>query len=250
MSLVLERLSVAYGAVDAVRDISLTVAPGAVTTIIGANGAGKSTIMKAISGLLPQAQGRIRFEGADLLGMRANAIVSRGVALVPEGRRLFPSMTVRENLLVGAFHRRDRSEIARDLVGVLARLPVLADRLAAAARTLSGGQQQMLAIGRALMSRPRLLMLDEPTVGLSPQMVLRVGEIIRAVSTEGVDILLVEQNAQLALGVANYGYVLETGAITLHGPTSALRDNPAVQAAYLGIGDATGLQSTGDEHDD
>ncbi len=250
MSLVLEKLGVAYGAVDAVRDISLTVVPGAVTTIIGANGAGKTTIMKAISGLLPQAQGSVRFEGTDLLGMRANAIVGRGIALVPEGRRLFPSMTVRENLMVGAYHRRDRTAIARDLAGVLARLPVLADRLPAAARTLSGGQQQMLAIGRALMSGPRLLMLDEPTVGLSPQMVQRVGEIIRAVSAEGVDILLVEQNAHLALSVATYGYVLETGAITLHGPTAGLRDSPTVRAAYLGIGDAAGLESTGDEHDD
>lgn len=235
MSLVLDRLSVSYGAIDAVRGISLSIEAGKITTIIGSNGAGKTTIMKAIAGLIPHAKGRILFGEIDLLRVRPYDVVGKGVALVPEGRRLFPSMTVRENLMIGAFRRNDRAEIAQDLDRVLDYLPVLKDRLGEPAKALSGGQQQMVAIGRALMSRPRLLMLDEPSIGLSPQMVQRVEEIVRQVAGDGVDILLVEQNASLALSLADYGYVIETGTVVLEGPAAELKQNHAVQEAYLGL---------------
>ena len=244
MSLAVERLTVAYGPVAAVRDVSLHVAPGSITTIIGANGAGKTTVMRAIAGLLPQATGRVVLDGENLLGLRANVVVRRGVALVPEGRRLFASMTVRENLMLGAYRRRDDAAVARDFDRTLDRLPVLKDRLPGPARALSGGQQQMVAIGRALMSGPRLLMLDEPSIGLSPQMVRRVGEIIRGIGAEGVDVLLVEQNASLALELAGYGYVLETGTVILHGPARELAGSKAVQEAYLGLGDEEDIEGT------
>jgi branched-chain amino acid transport system ATP-binding protein len=236
VSLVLDRLGVSYGGVEAVRGASLEVRPNRITTIIGANGAGKTTIMKAIAGLAPRSRGRIMFGDLDLATLPPHRVVSVGIALVPEGRRLFPTMSVRENLMIGAHWRRDGAAARRrDLDRVLAHLPALRDRLPELARALSGGQQQMVAIGRALMARPKLLMLDEPSIGLSPQMVGRVGEIIRQVAADGVDILLVEQNASLALGLAADGYVMERGAIVLAGEAASLRENQAVQEAYLGL---------------
>lgn len=235
MSLSIQNLSVAYGAVTALRDVNIEVASGVITTIIGSNGAGKTTIMKAVAGLLPQAAGRVSYNDEELSGLRPSQVVSKGVALVPEGRRLFGSMTVAENLAAGAYSRRDKVAIARDLDRVLDRFPILRERLGQRAANLSGGQQQMLAVGRALMSRPRLLLLDEPSIGLAPVVVQQICEIVAAISREGVDVLLVEQNASLALRVAEYAYVLESGTITRSGHASDLRQDPAIQAAYLGI---------------
>jgi branched-chain amino acid transport system ATP-binding protein len=236
MTLAIEGLSVFYGAVEAVRSASLNVRPKRITTIIGSNGAGKTTIMKAIAGLVPWARGRILFGDVDLATLKSHQVVGAGIALVPEGRRLFLGMSVRENLMIGAFGRNDvASVLRRDLDRVLGHLPALQDRLSEPARALSGGQQQMVAIGRALMSRPQLLMLDEPSIGLSPQMVGRVGEIIRQVAADGVDVLLVEQNATLALGLADDGYVMERGTIVLQGEAAGLKNDAAVKEAYLGL---------------
>ena len=236
MTLAIEGLSVFYGAVEAVRGASLNVRPKRITTIIGSNGAGKTTIMKAIAGLVPRARGRILFGDVDLATLKSHQVVGAGIALVPEGRRLFLGMSVRENLMIGAFGRNDGASALRDdLDRVLGHLPALQDRLSEPARALSGGQQQMVAIGRALMSRPRLLMLDEPSIGLSPQMVGRVGEIIRQVAADGVDVLLVEQNATLALGLADDGYVMERGTIVLQGEAARLKNDAAVKEAYLGL---------------
>jgi branched-chain amino acid transport system ATP-binding protein len=235
MSLSIHNLSVAYGAVTALRDVSIEVASGVITTIIGSNGAGKTTIMKAVAGLVPQAAGRVLYNGEELSGLRPSQVVSKGVALVPEGRRLFGSMTVAENLATGAYSRTDKAAIARDLDQVLDRFPILRERLGQRAANLSGGQQQMLAVGRALMSRPRLLLLDEPSIGLAPVVVQQICDIVAAISREGVDVLLVEQNASLALRVAEFAYVLESGRITRSGPAGDLRQDPAIQAAYLGI---------------
>lgn len=236
MTLAIEGLSVFYGAVEAVRSASLNVRPKRITTIIGSNGAGKTTIMKAIAGLVPWARGRILFGDVDLATLKSHQVVGAGIALVPEGRRLFLGMSVRENLMIGAYGRNDgASALGRDLDRVLGHLPALQDRLSEPARALSGGQQQMVAIGRALMSRPQLLMLDEPSIGLSPQMVGRVGEIIRQVAADGVDVLLVEQNATLALGLADDGYVMERGTIVLQGEAAGLKNDAAVKEAYLGL---------------
>ena len=235
MSLVVRGLRVSYGHVEVVKGIDLELRPGVVTTIIGANGAGKTTIMKSIAGLLPQARGSVVFQGFELLGRRAHEIVGQGVALVPEGRRLFASMTVQENLMIGAYRRPDDEGVRADFDRILDYLPVLRERLGQSAGSLSGGQQQMLAIGRALMSRPRLLMLDEPSIGLAPTIVRRIGEILQTISRDNVDVLLVEQNANLALALARYGYVIENGSIILEGPAADLRANPRVQEAYLGL---------------
>jgi branched-chain amino acid transport system ATP-binding protein len=235
MSLVVRGLRVSYGHVEVVKGIDLELRPGVVTTIIGANGAGKTTIMKSIAGLLPQARGSVVFQGVELLGRRAHEIVGQGVALVPEGRRLFASMTVQENLMIGAYRRPDDEGVRADFDRILDYLPVLRERLGQSAGSLSGGQQQMLAIGRALMSRPRLLMLDEPSIGLAPTIVRRIGEILQTISRDNVDVLLVEQNANLALALARYGYVIENGSIILEGPAADLRANPRVQEAYLGL---------------
>jgi branched-chain amino acid transport system ATP-binding protein len=235
MSLRIQSLSVAYGAVTALRDVSVEVASGVITTIIGSNGAGKTTLMKAVAGLLPQAAGRILYNDEEISGLRPSQVVSKGVALVPEGRRLFASMTVAENLATGAYSRIDKVAIARDLDRVLDRFPILRERLGQRAGNLSGGQQQMLAVGRALMSSPRLLLLDEPSIGLAPVVVQQICEIVTAISREGVDVLLVEQNASLALRVAEFAYVLESGTITRSGHARGLRQDPAIQAAYLGI---------------
>jgi branched-chain amino acid transport system ATP-binding protein len=235
MSLSIQNVSVAYGAVTALGGVNIEVKSGVITTIIGSNGAGKTTLMKAIAGLLPLAGGRILYNEDELSGLRPSQIVAKGIALVPEGRRLFGSMTVAENLATGAYSRGDKAGIARDLDQVLDRFPILRDRLSQRAANLSGGQQQMLAVGRALMSRPRVLLLDEPSIGLAPVVVQQICDIVAAISREGVDVLLVEQNASLALRVAEFAYVLESGSITRSGRAGDFRQDPAIQAAYLGI---------------
>jgi branched-chain amino acid transport system ATP-binding protein len=222
-----------YGAIEAIKGISLTVDAGEVVTLIGANGAGKSTTLRSISGLTPAASGTITFEGEDITRLPADEIVTRGIALSPEGRRCFPRMTVRENLDLGAYRRRGPA-IARDLERVFILFPRLKERAAQRAGTMSGGEQQMLAIGRALMASPRLLLLDEPSLGIAPILVQRIYETIAEIAVLGVTILLVEQNANRALQAASRGYVLETGKVALADSTAALQRDPRVQAAYLG----------------
>jgi branched-chain amino acid transport system ATP-binding protein len=222
-----------YGAIEALKGVSLTVEEGEVVTLIGSNGAGKSTTLRSISGLTSAGQGKILFEGVDITREPAHQIVSRGIALSPEGRHCFHRMTVRENLDLGAFRRRG-PEIAEDLERVFDLFPRLQERENQKAGTMSGGEQQMLAIGRALMARPRLLMLDEPSMGIAPILVQRIYETIGEINRSGVAILLVEQNANYALEASKRGYVLETGAIALSGESAGLRDDPQVQRAYLG----------------
>jgi branched-chain amino acid transport system ATP-binding protein len=222
-----------YGAIQALDGVSLTVEEGEVVTLIGANGAGKSTTLRSISGLTPASAGAVKFAGEDITRVAAYNIVDRGVALAPEGRHVFPRMTVRENLDLGA-HRRQGDEIAEDLERVYALFPRLQERERQKAGMMSGGEQQMLAIGRALMARPRMLMLDEPSMGLAPILVERIYETIREINRSGVAILLVEQNANYALDISRRGYVLETGRIVLADDSASLRDNPEVQRAYLG----------------
>jgi branched-chain amino acid transport system ATP-binding protein len=212
------------------------VRPGEVVTLIGGNGAGKTTTLRAISGLLPPRKGAVEFAGQDLTRMAPERIVTLGLALVPEGRRVFRTLSVNANLELGAYHRRDKSAVRRDLEDIRARFPILQERAHQAAGTLSGGEQQILAIGRALMARPRLLMLDEPSMGLAPRMVTQVYQILAELKAAGTTILLVEQNARAALKVADRGYVLETGRIILDGSATDLRDDPEVQRAYLGKG--------------
>jgi branched-chain amino acid transport system ATP-binding protein len=222
-----------YGAIEALKGVSLTVEEGEVVTLIGSNGAGKSTTLRSISGLTAASGGKIVFEGEEITREPAHVIVSRGIALSPEGRHCFHRMTVRENLDLGAFRRRG-PEIAEDLERVFDLFPRLQERENQKAGTMSGGEQQMLAIGRALMARPRLLMLDEPSMGIAPILVQRIYETIGEINRSGVAILLVEQNANYALEASSRGYVLETGAIALHGESARLRDDPQVQRAYLG----------------
>ena len=228
------QLSVAYGGIQAVRNLSLDVAQGEMVCLIGANGAGKTTTLKALSGLIAAQSGSIQLDGQPLSGLPAHAIARRGMALVPEGRGVFARLSVAENLLMGAYSRRDQDEIAADLARMYALFPRLVERKDQLAGTLSGGEQQMLAMARALMSRPRLLMLDEPSMGLAPLMVKKIFETIQDVASQGMSILLVEQNARLALQVASRGYVMESGAITLSGAASELFGSDAVQRAYLG----------------
>jgi branched-chain amino acid transport system ATP-binding protein len=222
-----------YGAIEALKGISLTVEEGEVVTLIGSNGAGKSTTLRAISGLTPASSGRITIGGTDITRVPAHEIVSHGIALSPEGRHCFARMTVRENLDLGA-HRRRGSEVAADLEHVYDLFPRLKEREKQKAGTMSGGEQQMLAIGRALMARPRLLMLDEPSMGIAPILVQRIYETIGEINKTGVTILLVEQNANYALDISNRGYVLETGRVVLSGVSDHLRTDPEVQKAYLG----------------
>ena len=221
------------GAIEALRGISLSVGEGEVVTMIGSNGAGKSTTLRSISGLTPATSGTIRFAGTDITRVPAHEIVSHGIALSPEGRHCFARMTVRENLDLGAFRRRGQ-EVTEDLERVYTLFPRLQERERQKAGTMSGGEQQMLAIGRALMARPRLLMLDEPSMGLAPILVQRIYETISEINRQGVAILLVEQNANYALDVSKRGYVLETGRIALSGESEQLRGDPEVQRAYLG----------------
>jgi branched-chain amino acid transport system ATP-binding protein len=230
-----QSLSIAYDTTAALTEASLSVSRGTIMTIIGSNGAGKSTILRAIAGLVRPNTGSIRFNGGEIAGLEPDQIVALGIALVPEGRRLFASMTVRENLELGAYLRNDPDAIARDLDRVLGYFPQLRERLRSPASNLSGGQQQMLAVARALMAAPRLLMLDEPSVGLAPIVVDSIAEIIRAVNAAGMSILLVEQNAYLALRLAETAYVLENGRIVLSGPANELSRTDTVRAAYLGL---------------
>jgi branched-chain amino acid transport system ATP-binding protein len=222
-----------YGAIEALSGISIEVGDNEVVTLIGSNGAGKSTTLRSISGLTPASDGKVIFEGEEITHSPAQEIVSRGIALVPEGRHVFPRMTVSENLDLGA-HRRRGPEIAKDRDKVFELFPRLQERQKQKAGTMSGGEQQMLAIGRALMARPRLLMLDEPSMGLAPILVKRIYETIAEIHRTGVAILLVEQNANYALDISRRGYVLETGRVVIADESKALRDNPDVQKAYLG----------------
>jgi len=234
MLLDVKDLSVSYGAIEAVQGISFSVDEGEIVTLIGANGAGKSTTLKTISGLLRPKSGHIRFAGQDLTTLPAEEIVRRGVVHVPEGRRIFATLTVRENLEMGAYTRNDKEEIAQSMERVFKSFPRLRERLNQLGGTLSGGEQQMLAVGRALMSRPKLLLLDEPSMGLSPILVEEIFKIIQEINQQGTSILLVEQNAFMALQVAHRGYVLETGTIPLAGTAAELSKNPRVVEAYLG----------------
>jgi branched-chain amino acid transport system ATP-binding protein len=227
-------LQVAYGRVRAVKGISFAVEQGQVVTLVGTNGAGKTTTLKTISGLLRPESGEIWFEGQRIDKAPAHEVVTRGLAHSPEGRRIFPRLSVEENLMLGAFARRDRAGIGKDLDRVFALFPILAERRGQPAGTFSGGEQQMLAIGRAMMSRPKLLMLDEPSMGLSPLMMQRIMTTINELRSEGVTILLVEQNAQAALSLADHGYVLEVGKIVLDGTGRALLTDENVRKAYLG----------------
>jgi len=222
-----------YGAIEALKGVSLTVDDGEVVTLIGSNGAGKSTTLRSISGLTPPSAGAVRFDDDEITLEPAQEIVDRGIALAPEGRHVFPRMTVRENLDLGA-HRRRGPEIAEDLERVYSLFPRLEERQRQKAGMMSGGEQQMLAIGRALMARPRLLMLDEPSMGLAPILVERIYETIGEINRTGVAILLVEQNANYALDISRRGYVLETGRVALANDSRSLRDDPEVQRAYLG----------------
>jgi branched-chain amino acid transport system ATP-binding protein len=222
-----------YGAIEALRGVSLRVEKGEVVTIIGSNGAGKSTTLRSISGLTPARSGTVRFEGREITRLPAHEIVGFGIALAPEGRHCFPRMSVRENLDLGSYLRRD-GDISEDLERVYELFPRLKERERQHAGTMSGGEQQMLAIGRALMARPKLLMLDEPSMGIAPILVQRIYEKIAEINRQGVSILLVEQNANYALDVSKRGYVLETGEVALANGSAELRDDPAVQRAYLG----------------
>jgi branched-chain amino acid transport system ATP-binding protein len=229
-----ENLNVYYGAIHALKGISLEVNEGEIVTLIGANGAGKSTTLKTISGLLRPQSGTITYQGQNINGLPAQAIVKMGISQVPEGRRIFPNLTVRENLELGAYLHRDREGINKSIQEVFRRFPRLKERQKQLAGTLSGGEQQMLAIGRALMSRPKLMLLDEPSMGLAPILVQEIFNIIREINEQGTTILLVEQNANIALSVAHRGYVLETGRITLTGNAADLASSEAVKKAYLG----------------
>jgi branched-chain amino acid transport system ATP-binding protein len=225
---------VAYGGIRAVKGVDLTVEPGEVVCLIGANGAGKTTTLRAITGLVRAAAGRIVYDGAPIQGQRVHEIARRGLAMVPEGRGIFAQLTIDENLAMGAYARRDRSAFASDVERAFALFPRLKERRGQVAGTLSGGEQQMLAMARALMSRPRLLLLDEPSMGLAPLMVEKIFEVVRAIAAEGVTLLLVEQNARLALMASHRGYVLEGGIVTLAGEARALLGDPRVREAYLG----------------
>jgi branched-chain amino acid transport system ATP-binding protein len=230
----IRNLRVFYGRVEALKGVTLEVDQGEIVTLIGANGAGKSTALRAISGLIRPASGEIVFQGKRIDSLSPQDVVRGGIAHVPEGRRVFPFMTVRENLNMGAFRRKDKEEIKKNLEGVFEHFHILRERRSQRAGSLSGGEQQMLAIGRALMSQPTLLLLDEPSLGLAPLMVREVGRIIGEINQRQVGIILVEQNAHMALRIARKGYVLETGSIALQGPSSDLIDNEHVKKAYLG----------------
>lgn len=227
-------INVFYGAIHAIKGVSLEVNKGEIVTLIGANGAGKSTILRTISGLLKPKSGTIQFEGQEIAGMPAHEIVKTGISQVPEGRRIFAEMSVQENLELGAFIRKDKDGIKEDMEKVFVRFPRLKERIGQLAGTLSGGEQQMLAMGRALMSRPRLLLLDEPSMGLAPLLIKEIFTIIQDINKAGTTVLLVEQNANMALSIAHRAYVLETGRITLSGDAKKLAASDEVRKAYLG----------------
>jgi branched-chain amino acid transport system ATP-binding protein len=227
-------LHVAYGHVEAVRGVSLSVAEGSIVTLVGPNGAGKTSILSALAGLVRPAAGTVRLAGRDVTGLPAHRAVAAGLSLVPEGRAILGRMTIEENLVLAGERRRPPAELREAIEAQYRRFPVLGARRRSAAGTLSGGEQQMLALARALLAKPRVLLLDEPSMGLSPILVQQVFETIRSIHLEGTTLLLVEQNARLALAVSSHAYVLERGRLVLEGPSSALREDPRVQAAYLG----------------
>jgi branched-chain amino acid transport system ATP-binding protein len=231
-----DKLQCRYGKVAAVQDVSIDVGRAELVVLIGANGAGKTTTLKAISGLMTPAAGRILFEGEDVTGASARRMLSLGIAHCPEGRRIFPYMTVRENLEMGCYLRSDKAGIEQDMARLFERFPILRERGDQAAGTLSGGEQQMLAISRALMSRPKLVLFDEPSLGLAPSLVARTFDIIRQIRAEGVTVVMVEQNAFAALELCDRAYVLEQGRVAMSGTGAALLDDPHVKSAYLGIG--------------
>ena len=233
----LSAVHTSYGNIEALHGIDLVVHPGEIVCLIGANGAGKTTTLMSISGCVKTRSGTIRFDGKDITQMPSDRIVRLGLAQSPEGRKIFPRLTVLENLEMGAFIRDDKAGIAADIERVIALFPILGERRHQAGGTLSGGEQQMLAVGRAMMSRPKLLLLDEPSLGLAPLIVLKIFEVIKTLNAEGTTILLVEQNARMALRHSHRGYVLETGAITMADKADVLLADPRVQAAYLGEGD-------------
>ena len=230
-----EQLQCRYGKVAAVHDLSIEVARGELVVLIGANGAGKTTTLRAISGLMRPAAGRITFEGEDVTGASARRMLALGIAHCPEGRRVFPQLTVRENLEMGCYLRSDRDAIEQDMTRLFERFPILRERSEQAAGTLSGGEQQMLAISRALMSRPKLVLFDEPSLGLAPGLVTRTFDIIRQIRAEGVTVVMVEQNAFAALELCDRAYVLEQGRVTKSGSGPELLDDPEVRSAYLGV---------------
>lgn len=230
----IENLQVAYGGIQALRGIDIEVPDGKIVTLIGANGAGKSTTLRTISGLVKASGGSVTYDGTELLGMPINKILEAGIAQVPEGRRVFENLTVLENLKAGAYLRKDKAGVEKDVQWVYELFPRLRERSWQLAGTLSGGEQQMLAVGRGLMSRPKVLMMDEPSLGLAPLVVQGIFDIIREINRQGVTILLIEQNANMALKVADYAYVLETGRITLNGTGAELLANESVKEAYLG----------------
>lgn len=227
-------LNVYYGGIHAITDESLEIKEGEIVTLIGANGAGKTTTLKAISGLLPCKSGNIEFEGKSILGLKPYKLVSRGIGHVPEGRKIFADLTVMENLEMGAYTRKDRNGIKDDLEGIFEKFPILKERRYQMAGTLSGGEQQMLAIGRALMSRPKLLLLDEPSMGLAPIIVKKIFNTIKEINRNGTTILLVEQNANMALSIADRAYVIETGRIVKSGTATEIMSNDEVKKSYLG----------------
>jgi len=227
-------LEVAYGHVEAVRGVSLSVPEGGIITLIGPNGAGKTSILSALAGLVPARSGTVRLDGADVTGLPAHRAVAAGLALVPEGRAILGRMTIEENLVLAGEKRQDSARLREAIEEQYRRFPVLGERRTLLAGTLSGGEQQMLAFARALLMRPRILLLDEPSMGLSPILVERIFETVQAIHRDGTTVLLVEQNARLALGISDYGYVLERGALVLEGPSADLAQDPRVQAAYFG----------------
>ncbi|TMC67037.1 MAG: ABC transporter ATP-binding protein [Chloroflexota bacterium] len=229
-----EKLSAGFGMTPVLFEVDLELSPGELVALIGANGAGKSTLLGALSGLVKISRGNVRFADRPVTGLRPEAIVANGLIHVPQGRRLFGSMTVERNLLLGAYRRHDR-QVRADLQRILGYFPALGDKLDREAATLSGGEQQMVAIGRGLMGRPKLLMIDEPSLGLAPNVVDRVMEVVKAINQDGTAVLLVEQDVVLALEIADRGYVLENGRIVMSGPASDLRRDPAIRKAYLGV---------------
>ena len=229
-----DHLSVNYGAIKADRDVSFDLKKGEIVTLIGANGAGKSTILKTVSGLLHPASGDILFEGRSIAKMSAPKIVAEGISQVPEGRRIFAGMTVKENLQLGAYLRKDKDGIEKDMEAMFKRFPILKERLKQDAATLSGGEQQMLAMARALMARPKVLLLDEPSMGLAPIYIQEIFDIVKSINKEGMTVLLIEQNARQALSIADRGYVLASGEVKMSGTGHDLLNDPAVQKAYLG----------------
>jgi branched-chain amino acid transport system ATP-binding protein len=232
--LVVEGLVAGYGAIDVLRGISLEVREGEIVTLIGANGAGKSTTLMTLCGVVRPQAGSIRFCGEEIVGVPSHMIVRRGLVQSPEGRKIFPRLTVAENLELGAFIRKDRVSIAKDTARIYETFPILGQRRDQAGGTLSGGEQQMLAVGRAMMTRPKLLLLDEPSLGLAPLIVKRIFEVIEELNRDGTTVLLVEQNARMALKLAHRGYVMETGSLTIAGPSAELLADARVQSAYLG----------------